>query len=1562
MAALFGDYEVARKSGFFDPDYYLATYPDVGERNVDPLVHYLEEGSREGRNPHPDFDSAFYLAQCKERGEAPENPLIHYIRIGAARGFRTRRDTDGLGLPALAPADPTAAPGKMPILVAVETLGVAGAPGGGSRLSIGGWALAPAPIVEISATIDGDIVGHANYGLPRPDVAQIYPEREGAARSGFMLTVELPRLSGGKLEPMLTVRTADGDIGRRALSVDVPPQEVEVSAIDPLTPPEAEPATPAKSPMHLHIDHAAVDDDGILRVEGWVVCLIQIESVEAFIDDERIGEAEFGRVREDVEKVWFDYPNSRFSGFLLASKVSRLGAGKKVVTLRATARTGIAREATAPVIIPEPAMGRSALEHGFHHHCDEIALTTDGAVALKGWAVCASPTASIKVLLDGEAIGEAEAGAERADVGNMLPTLAHARRSAFMFRGHAGKRLQGEHLITLEVLGEGGETHEIALPVLAVESARQPDAPVSGTIGDAERKLQLDVPSVIGGAMEMPVRGNLEISGWALARTGVDRIEIAVDGTPIALADYGLRRLDIQAAFPDWENALASGYLCLVPHRILPTGTHTVSVSLRDRTGKTVGIEFRIEVETLSELTGPWSLKRKMSQAEIDLDQRILDSRNWQPRFCVVLPTRADPESLRRARATLASLAAQIYPNWQLIVAPPSGGDSPDASEDRLRESLAEGLPGVSDRIRIEQQLTPDILRASLPRGGALAAPTFFSVLTPGDELGCDALLEMAFATAMHGEADFIYSDERRLNPATGSVEAFFKPQWSPDLLLSTNYIGRLWCARAELLDALAGPGDDLLQHGEYDLVLRCTETAKAIRHIPAVLCERTEKSGDERGDEALERAIARRGIAGEIRAGLIPGTYRVKRAAPAAGLVSIIIPTCAAQGMIRTCIETLRRVSANQNFEIICIENIPPADTESRDWLYRNADWVVSTEEPFNWSRFNNLAASQATGEYLLFLNDDIEIIEPGWLDVLIEQAQRPEVGVVGPRLLYPDRRVQHAGIFLAAMGQGRHAFRYAGENDPGYFGLALTERNVIAVTGACLLTRRETYDELGGFDEAHDVINNDLDYCLRAWQRGLVNIYTPHARLIHHEAVSRAGLADDYDTAVFDTRWRDLFLNGDPYFNPNLAKNRDDFSPDAEPTRIVVTGGPVLVSEDLRKILVVKLDHIGDCIMAFPAIRRLKRHFPQVRISVLTSRSSRSVWSLEPAVDDIFEFDFFHARSALGELERTEADFLELRDRLAGEHFDLAVDLRKHPETRSVLQYTGARYLAGFDHRSQFTWLDIALDWGGDQAFARKRNHTAEDLVNLVDAIAAAADEDRTVITAPPAPSALPGAGLNGTGLNGTAGAPLVCVHPSAGNEMKQWPVEYFASLIDQLVETDGARVALIGAPGEEEIAAGIIARLRHPEMATSLVGKIPLSELPAMLCGAALFVGNDSGPKHIAAGLGVPTVGIHSGTVDVREWGPIGPSALAVAREVVCSPCYLSRPEDCRRGLACLHQLAPDKVYQACKRLLLLRSPAPAAVASDNGPALRPAHPARSRDRAAPRAGTPAQANLL
>src|SRR5437016_2576756 len=180
MEALFSDYEEVRKSGLFDPEYYAKTYPDLAARNIDPLVHYLEEGAREGRNPSPDFDGAFYLEQCRQRGERPSNPLLHYLRIGAARGFGTRRNLGG----ALAIGN---AGGKPPILVAIESLGVVGGPDGTSRVSLSGWALAATPVVEITATIDGIVVGTAIYGLARPDVARLYPDRAAAGQSGMLL-------------------------------------------------------------------------------------------------------------------------------------------------------------------------------------------------------------------------------------------------------------------------------------------------------------------------------------------------------------------------------------------------------------------------------------------------------------------------------------------------------------------------------------------------------------------------------------------------------------------------------------------------------------------------------------------------------------------------------------------------------------------------------------------------------------------------------------------------------------------------------------------------------------------------------------------------------------------------------------------------------------------------------------------------------------------------------------------------------------------------------------------------------------------------------------------------------------------------------------------------------------------------------------------------------------------------------------------------------------------------------------------------------------------------------
>jgi ADP-heptose:LPS heptosyltransferase/GT2 family glycosyltransferase len=780
--------------------------------------------------------------------------------------------------------------------------------------------------------------------------------------------------------------------------------------------------------------------------------------------------------------------------------------------------------------------------------------------------------------------------------------------------------------------------------------------------------------------------------------------------------------------------------------------------------------------------------------------------------------------------------------------------------------------------------------------------------------------------SGLHRDCALLYCDEVRAPLPGAAREAFFKPAFSPDLLLATNYIGHAWFATPALLRRASQAPGPRAGGVTFDLLLRCTEQAgaAAILAVPRLLCERRPASsaddaaqadGDRR---ALAAAAARRGLDADILPGHLAGHYRLRRRAAVTGLVSIIVPTCAAGDLVRACLTTLKARTAHRAIEIVAIDNIPPALADTKAWLRDNADTVVEIQEPFNWSRFNNRAVAAARGEYLLFLNDDIEVIEADWLDAMLDQLDRPGVGIVGARLLYPDGTVQHAGMFLAAPGLARHAFRYAAADEPGYFGLARTPRNVMAVTGACLLTRRATFDRLGGFDEAHEIINNDLDFCLRVHAAGLRTVFTPYATLVHHELASRATLKDVYDVGRFDRRWGARFALGDPYHNPNLTRQSDDQRADDEPTCLVFGGHPIFRAADIRRILVVKVDHIGDFITALPAIRRLKAHFPQAHLSVLAGQSVRGFAGLEPAIDAFIPFDFFHVRSALGKRE-LEPDALDaLRARLAPCGFDLAIDLRKHLDTRELLLCAGAPITAGFDYMGQYHWLDVALEWEGDRGLHPKRYHVADDLLHLVDAVATAAQADRTGIQ-PAAVAALREEAAMPDGLAAFLDGAVVCVHAGAGNEMKQWPEAHFAALIDLLIAHHPVQVLLIGGAEEADIAARVLAMVGQRDRVLSVVGLLGLRALPAAIAGCVLYVGNDSGPKHIAAALGVPTVGIHSGTVDPIEWAPMGPRAVAVARAMSCGPCYINRLSDCPRDLACLRQLEPRAVYRACEMLL-------------------------------------------
>jgi ADP-heptose:LPS heptosyltransferase/GT2 family glycosyltransferase len=1176
-----------------------------------------------------------------------------------------------------------------------------------------------------------------------------------------------------------------------------------------------------------------------------------------------------------------------------------------------------------PEPAPAPAPAPVVPNHEIRMHCDRFELNPDGDLVVSGWAASAVGIARIVILLGDDIIGLAQLGHERPDVGDALPEIPGARYGGFQFERRLADLPAGEYRMrAVATTGYGNEhVHDAVIridPLPAPPAAEPPaEAPHAETPqGDVapeatlERlKFQLDSPNVVDGKAVETIGGRLTIDGWVLSRSPIVGMDVWMGGQRLGDVHHGLARQDVGAAFPEWPNSVRSGFAFHCPPRSLRDGVHTIRVTVRCEDSHRYEHAFQVEVKRGDAERDAVNIRRRLPRTGKLFLLNQLDRLGHHPPFTVIL-RQSGPADAARLRASLFSLLGQAYDLWRLLVLceEPAAADAVRGLLDALGPDLAWRCSVLtSDDIGWTGTLVhdPDALHL---------------LLSAGDELGVDALAELALGSGLRRDAAMIYGDETRPNPVSLEREAFLKPDFSPDLLLSTNYIGRPWAVRGAVLARTAVTPASLQAHGEYDLVLHCAELAGGAHHVPKLLCQRgaADLDDDERAMAALRRSAERRGIAAEVLPTAVPHAWRVRRLTPAKGKVSIIIPTCAARELIATCIRTLRERTAYRDYEIVCVDNIPADNTPWKQFVADHADKVVDMPDAFNWSHFNNRGADAADGEFLLFLNDDIEIEQPDWLDTLMEQASRPEVGIVGPRLLYPTRTIQHAGMFLAESGIARHAFRFAAEDDPCYFGLAMTQRNVMAVTGACMLVRREVFEALGRFNEAHQVVNNDLDFCLRAHRAGLLTVYTPHATLIHHELASRDRLREVYDTQGFQSAWGDLFAAGDPYFNPRLFRHADDHRPDDEPVETVYSGQPLFTPDEIRRLLVVKLDHIGDFITALPSIRRLKQLFPRARITVLAGPAARSFAAFEPAIDEFIAFEFFHVKSGLGRKEVTEDELATLGEQLVPHRFDLAIDLRKQPDTRDVLKYTKARYLAGFDHQARFNYLDVALEWETDRSLHHKRNHVSDDLLNLVEAVGQASRLHAPTLAVGASQAAATLAQLPAP-VRGLFDRPVVVVHPGVGSAVKQWPLPYFSALINLLVARHGLNAILIGSPDEAELADAVLAGVTDQSRIASLVGQTPLRELPMLLASAALYIGNDSGPKHIAAAVGVPTIGIHSGVVDTMEWGPVGPAAIALRRTMACSPCYLARGEDCPRDLACLKGLEPNLVYEAAVGLL-------------------------------------------
>jgi len=496
----------------------------------------------------------------------------------------------------------------------------------------------------------------------------------------------------------------------------------------------------------------------------------------------------------------------------------------------------------------------------------------------------------------------------------------------------------------------------------------------------------------------------------------------------------------------------------------------------------------------------------------------------------------------------LKSVLDQKYTNWQLCLA--DGSSSDEAAK------YIEKLSKKDNRI-IYIRIENTGIVGNTNKGIEIASGEFVAFLDHDDTLSAYALSEVIAEIDKDKKLDLIYSDEDKLSDdGKERLLPFFKPDWSPELLLGVNYITHFVVARKKIIDEIGGlrPGFDGAQ--DYDFLLRFTEKTTNIKHIPKILYHwrladgSTAKHAGEKdyadtaGQRALRDAVKRRGIEAEvIEIPERPTNYRLQHKLPAKNpKVSIIIPFKDKIEYLYKCIPSILDKTTYDNYEIILISN-NSTETKTHDYLKdlkKDARCkVFEWNHKFNYSKINNFGKKQALGEYIIFLNNDTEILTPEWVEELIGVASQPDVGAVGALLKYPDKRIQHAGVVLGMGGMAGHVFRFLQPDQWTDFGMPCWPRNYLAVTGACLAVKKTKFDEIGGFDEKLTVGGNDVAVGISLHEAGYRNVYWPFVEIVHYENVSVGPYTSsvpqgDYDRSL---HYYQKYINtGDPYFNPNL------------------------------------------------------------------------------------------------------------------------------------------------------------------------------------------------------------------------------------------------------------------------------------------------------------------------------------------------------------------------------------------------------------------------------------------
>lgn len=549
-----------------------------------------------------------------------------------------------------------------------------------------------------------------------------------------------------------------------------------------------------------------------------------------------------------------------------------------------------------------------------------------------------------------------------------------------------------------------------------------------------------------------------------------------------------------------------------------------------------------------------WYEKNKPSEEELARQRK----KKWKNPvvISVLVPAYRTPEVF--LKQMMESVLFQTYPYLELCIADGSGTD--DSVENVVKEYQKK-----DPRVRYRRLEKNEGIAGNTNAAIEMASGDYLALFDHDDLLSPNALFEVASAIEKE-KADVIYTDEDKVtSDLKEHFQPHFKPDFNPDLLCANNYICHLLVVKRSLALKLGGqdPAYDGAQ--DYDFIFRCTENAEKIVHVAKILYHwRVHQASTadnpssklyafDAGKRAIEAHLARIGAKAEVSHTKDLGFYRVKYQLQGNPMVSIVIPNKDEKETLKKCLESIWKKTSYPNYEIILVENNSTTQ-EIRDY-YKELDGkkrvrVVYWDKEFNYSAINNFGISYAKGEYILCLNNDITVISPDWLEELLANCQRPEVGIVGARLYYPDNTIQHAGIVLGMGGCAGSLFVGLARSRGGYLHKAALQQDLSAVTAACFMVKKEVFEKVGGFEEKLAVAFNDVDFCLKVRHAGYLVVYDPYAELYHHESKTRGYENTEAKKRRFQEEieymrchWMPDILR-DPYYNENLSLKASDYS----------------------------------------------------------------------------------------------------------------------------------------------------------------------------------------------------------------------------------------------------------------------------------------------------------------------------------------------------------------------------------------------------------------------------------